>query len=144
VAPPLVDTGSLDIRFHLPVPAATTFEAGVAFRVGQPDPAQQFSGYTATLARTAGTTELRVSAWIAGTPTVLSTAPITAPLDGAALRLRVVFATAQAVVVLTIAGTDHMLTVPTATTGITTGQLGLVTATTTATFDSVLATWPAI
>ena len=144
MAPPPVDTGSLDIRFHLPVPAATTFEVGVAFRVGQADPAQQLAGYTATLARTAGTTELRVSAWIAGAPTVLSTAPITATLDGAALRLRVVFASAQAVATVTIAGTDHVLTVPTATAGITTGQLGLFTATTAATFDSVLATWPGI
>ena len=143
-APPPVNTGAIDTRFHLPVPAATTFEVGVAFRVGQPDPAQQFAGYTATLARTAGATELRVSAWVAGAPTVLMTAPITATLDGAAIRLRVVFAAAQATVTLTIAGTDHALTVPTATAGITTGQLGLVTATTAATFDSVLATWPAI
>jgi hypothetical protein len=144
MTPPPVDTGSLDIRFHLPVPAATTFEAGVAFRVGQADPAQQFAGYTATLARTAGTTELRVSAWVAGAPTVLGTTPITATLDGAAIRLRAVIAPTGVVVTLTLAGIDHMLAVQTTTAGITTGQLGLVTASTAATFDSVLATWPGI
>lgn len=144
MTPPPVDTGSLDLRFHLPVPAAPTFEAGVAFRVGQADPAQQFSGYTATLARTAGATELRVSAWVAGAPTVLGATPITGALDAAAIRLRAVFAPAQVIVTLTLAGTDHALTVPTATAGITTGQLGLITATTAATFDSVLVTWPAI
>ena len=143
-APPPVDTGSIDAHFRLPVPAATAFEVGIEFRVSQPDPALGIQGYVASLARTAAGTVLHVSAYVAGVPTELMATPITAALDGAPLRLRATIAPAQAVVTLTIGGADHVLAVPTATAGITTGQLGIMTATTAATFDSVLVTWPAI
>ena len=141
-APPAVSAGTIETVLHLPVPAAPTFEAGVAFRVTQPDPAMGFTGYVATLARSAGGTELRVSAYVAGAATVLMAAPIATPLDGSAIRVRAVITAPQVVVTLTLGGTDHVLTVPTTTAGIGDGQPGLVTLSTAATFDSAFATWP--
>ena len=140
--PPPVNAGSLDTRFHLPVPAATTFDVGTEFRVSQANPATGVTGYVASLARTGGGTVFRVSAYVAGTPTVLMSTPITATLDGSAIRLRTVITATQAVATLTIAGADHTLTVPTTTTGITTGAFGLMTASSSATFDDAYVTWP--
>lgn len=140
--PPAVDTGSIDARFHLPVPAASTFDAGIEFRISQADPAQGIQGYVAALSRTASGTVFTVSAYVAGVPTVLMSAPIATALDGAAIRLRAACTPTQAIVTLTIGGADHVLTVPTTTAGITTGRFGLMTATTSATFDSAYVTWP--
>ncbi len=84
----------------------------------------------------------RVSAYVAGVPTVLMSTPITATLDGSALHLRTVVTATQAIATLTIGGADHTLTVPTTTTGIATGAFGLMTANTSATFDDAYVTWP--
>jgi hypothetical protein len=140
--PPAVDAGSIDTRFHLPVPAAATFDVGIEFRVSQADPATGVTGYTASLARTASGTVFRVSAHVAGVATVLMSTPITAALDGSAVHLRTVVTATQAVATLTLAGADHTLTVPTSTTGITTGAFGLMTANSSATFDDAYVTWP--
>jgi hypothetical protein len=140
-ATPPVSIGSVDVRFTLPTTLPTTFDAGIEWRNSQADPAMQVQGYVAAISRAAGATSLNVSAYVAGAPTVLMSTPVTEAPTGT-LRLRAVYTASQAIVTLTIGGVDHALTVPTATAGITNGQMGIMTAGTAATFLSAFVTWP--
>ena len=133
--------GSIDTRFHLPVPAAAAFSVGVVFRVMEPTPAT-FQGYTAVLAHAGTTTELRIESWVGGVATTLATTPVAATFDDKAIRLRTVYTAASATATLTIGGTDHTVTATTNTTVITRGLMGLATATTSAKFDGAYITWP--
>lgn len=134
-SPGVNSAGLVETFVHLPATVPATFSAGIAFRVTGTTPAT-FTGYTATILKQGGALGVGITSYANGTATPLMASALPQILD-APRRLRVVYTATSAIV--SVDGTMAVtVTLPTGPAGL----AGVVTSTTSATFDGVFITWP--